>query len=183
MTTTEKFTFFWNGTFSQWKHSPFTLDGVKYNCAEQYMMQQKALFFKDEKIAKEIMLTTSPHDQKALGRKVKGFDPYEWSKVAKDIVYKGSYAKYTQNPELKKELMETEGTTLVEASPYDKIWGIGLGEFDPKAQDRTQWDGLNWLGEVLTELRENLKKEDYAKSLSTVVSDDEWKKYKENGTN
>ena len=68
-------------------------------------------------------------------------------------MFQGNYAKFTQNPDLLKTLIDTIGTTLVEASPYDKVWGIGLAEDDPKALNRETWEGTNWLGEVLTDLR------------------------------
>lgn len=151
----EKFTFFWNGTFSQWTTSPFMENEIEFNCAEQYMMYHKAKFFEDDEIAAKIMNTKSPKEQKALGRQVKGFDKEKWEKVAKKIVYKGNYLKYSQNPEFHIELMETSGTTLVEASPYDTIWGIGLAEDAPEASDRAKWKGKNWLGEILTVLRED----------------------------
>lgn len=153
----EKFTFFWNGPFSQWYPSTFVVDGVTYNCAEQYMMAQKALLFKDLTAHAKIMSTDSPKEQKKMGREVRNFQVHKWEKRAKQVVKDGNLAKFGQNPDLKQVLLETEGTTLVEASPYDKIWGIGLAEDDPKAQDRSQWQGENWLGEVLTQVREELK--------------------------
>jgi ribA/ribD-fused uncharacterized protein len=150
----EKFTFFWSGPFSQWHRCKFTVDGVEYNCAEQYMMHQKALFFGDKETAKKILETTSPKAQKALGRQVTPFDQGKWEGVARDVVLRGNLAKFKQNPDLLEKLLATKGTTLVEASPYDKIWGIGLKEDDPKAQDRATWRGKNWLGQVLTAARE-----------------------------
>lgn len=154
--TNEKFTFFWNGPFSQWHLCDFTVNGFKYNCAEQYMMAMKANIFNDLVMLKNIMEASHPKEQKKFGRSVRGFDADIWNTVARDIVYRGNSAKFSQNPELCKLLISTEGTTLVEASPYDKVWGIGLSEDDPRAQDRSQWLGLNWLGETLTELRNNM---------------------------
>lgn len=155
----ERFTFFWKGPFSQWHSSFFEIDGTTYSCAEQYMMAEKARFFGDEVRLKEILFSNNPRDQKIAGRKVMPFHEEKWNKVAKDVVYRGSYTKYTQNPELKKRLLSTAGTTLVEASPYDKIWGIGLGEQDPRAQNRKTWQGKNWLGQILTEVREKIIEE------------------------
>ena len=151
----EKFTFFWDGPFSQWDPSPFGIQGQAYNCAEQWMMEQKAIFFKDEDARRRIMSTLSPRDQKAIGRKVRGFDPEAWDAVSRCIVYHGNVAKFNQNPSHKKALLATAGTTIVEASPYDQIWGIGLAEGDPRAFNRKTWRGRNWLGEVLTALRED----------------------------
>jgi ribA/ribD-fused uncharacterized protein len=158
--TDEKFTFFWSGPFSQWHPSPFEIDGIWYNCAEQYMMAEKAKLFGDSRMHDLIMSATDPWDQKRFGRLVDGFDGAVWEEHAKKIVYRGSEAKYGQNPELRKELLATAGTTLVEASPEDCIWGIGLGKDDPGAQNRETWLGTNWLGEVLTELRQNMTKRD-----------------------
>lgn len=151
-----EFTFFWDGPFSQWYPSFFTVDGVEYCCCEQYMMAKKALFFGDNDTYKKIMETTSPREQKKLGREVKNFNEGQWNKVAKDIVEEGNYAKFSQNKSLKDILLATKGTSLVEASPYDKIWGIGLREGDPLTLSRETWRGTNWLGEVLDKVRDRL---------------------------
>ncbi len=164
----EKFTFFWNGPFSQWYPSKFKIDDVEYNCCEQWMMAEKARFFHDFESEKKIMETDSPKEQKALGRKVKGFDAEEWNKVARDIVFDGNEAKFCADENLQKVLLETRGTCLVEASPYDKVWGIGLAEDDPRALDRSQWQGTNWLGEVLDQVREMFEKLDDAGILFNV---------------
>ena len=155
----EKFTFFWKGHFSQWFPSKFVIDGISYLCAEQYMMARKATFFGDSKTLNKIMITTSPKEQKALGRTVKPFDINKWNAIVKEIVFKGNLAKFRQNPKLKDKLLDTIGTTLVEASPLDKIWGIGLSAKDEKALNRDTWQGTNWLGEILTNVREELLSE------------------------
>jgi len=152
----EQFTFFWNGPFSQWYKCAILIDDVLYNCCEQFMMSQKALQFNDKDSHRKIMSSDDPSYHKIYGRKVKNFDVDMWNECAKDIVYKGNYAKFTQNPKLKKILLATIGTTLVEASPYDKIWGIGLSKDDPKAKDRNTWQGTNWLGEILTKVRDDI---------------------------
>lgn len=153
---TERFTFFWQGPFSQWHRCSFSLDGVTYNCAEQFMMHQKAVLFGDTEIAAAILNAADPKAQKALGRRVSGFDETHWNEVARRIVYVGNRAKFTQNDALKAKILATSGTTLVEASPYDAVWGIGLSATDPRAQSRNTWKGKNWLGEVLTALRDRL---------------------------
>jgi ribA/ribD-fused uncharacterized protein len=155
----EKYTFFWGGPFSQWARSPFVVDGVNYNTAEQFMMAQKALLFKDHEVFKKIIKSKKPAEQKALGRQVKNFDGELWESKCKEIVYQGNYAKFTQNKSLYNALMETRGTELVEASPEDKIWGIGLHKNDPRSLDKSQWLGTNWLGEIITKVREDLIKE------------------------
>jgi ribA/ribD-fused uncharacterized protein len=152
----ERFTFFWSGPFSQWHKSPFTLDGQTYNTAEQYMMAEKARLFGDEETREKILATTNARKQKALGREVRGFDTVRWQEAAREIVYRGNRAKFAANEELLAVLFATEGTTLVEASPDDRIWGIGFAEDHPDAQDRSKWQGFNWLGETLTRVREDL---------------------------
>jgi hypothetical protein len=156
MRTTDKYIFFWDGVFSQWHRSLFKVDNIHYTCAEQYMMAEKARLFKDDDTLKKILLATKPFEQKKLGREVKNFNKTAWDKVAKDIVYKGNYAKFTQNADLKKVLLETGNRLLVEASPADRIWGIGLHWGDEKCLDPTKWRGTNWLGETLTKVRNDI---------------------------
>lgn len=117
------------------------------------MMAEKARLFGDRKREAMIMSAASPADQKRYGRQVVGFDNESWRREAKRIVKEANVAKFSQNPDLRQELMLTVGTTLVEASPEDHIWGIGLHRDDPKALSRNTWRGTNWLGEVLTEVR------------------------------
>lgn len=152
---TERFTFFWRGPFSQWHASPFTRKGLRFVTAEQFMMHEKARLFGDEETAGQILRSDSPRQQKALGRKVRGFDETVWRANREQIVFAGNQAKFEQNPELRALLLATRGTTLVEASPYDRIWGIGLAEDDPRALHRATWLGLNLLGEILTRLRDS----------------------------
>ena len=157
----EKFTFFWSGPFSQWSSAPFTMpvvDGTEmvFSCAEQYMMWSKAILFGDTHRANLIMETSDPSKQKAHGRLVDGFDEAKWNAVSRDVVFWGNVAKFKQNAEHRQALYETIGTTLVEASPYDKIWGIGLAADDPRAQSRETWLGENRLGEVLTDVRKHI---------------------------
>ncbi|MEI2281572.1 NADAR family protein [Paenibacillus polysaccharolyticus] len=154
----EKFTFFWRteSPFSQWFKADFTVNGVQYTSAEQYMMHQKALLFGDQQIADKIMKTRSASVQKKLGRQVTGFDQTIWESECQRIVYEGNQAKFTQNEDLLAALLATQGTTLVEASPDDRIWGVGLAEEDPRIRNRKTWRGTNWLGEILTRLREEI---------------------------
>lgn len=145
--------FFWSGPFSQWYPCTFDVDGIKYNCAEQYMMAEKARLFGDEDILQEIMKVKHPRDHKSLGRKIKGFDNDVWESKRESIVYDGNFHKFSQNPKLKKLLLDTAPSIMVEASPFDKIWGIGLEEFHPDAMVESKWKGLNLLGYILTDLR------------------------------
>ena len=150
-----KFHLFWGGPFSQWYPATFEIEGVQYNCTEQYMMAKKAELFGDTDAKTKIMASTNPKEQKAIGRTVKGFNPDVWSAVSRDVVFRGNMAKFTQNPELHKFILRiTE--EIVEASPKDVIWGIGLGEHDPDAQDKSKWKGTNWLGQVLMDVRSTI---------------------------
>ena len=152
---TEKFHLFYGGILSQWYPCKFKIDDVEYNCAEQYMMYRKASLF-DTSLINKIMASNSPREQKAYGRKVKNFNVDTWNFWAKDIVYLGNLAKFGQNDDLYSFLKNTDGYELVEASPYDKVWGIGRSINDPLAYDRNSWLGTNWLGETLTRVRDTL---------------------------
>jgi len=154
----EKFLFFYRDAspFSQWHPASFELEGQLFTSAEQYMMYGKAQLFGDRDIAARILQAGHPRQQKALGRQIQRFDNELWNREAKQIVYRGNHAKFTQNSELLVALLATAGHTLVEASPTDRIWGIGLSEDDPRVHQRSTWRGTNWLGEVLTQLREDL---------------------------
>jgi ribA/ribD-fused uncharacterized protein len=149
---------FYGGPFSQWYPSVFVIDGISYNCAEQYMMAMKARKFKDKWSLVKIMTTKRPDIQKMIGRNVYGFDAEIWNSVCRDIVLKGTLAKFEQNEDLLEYLLETGDDEIVEASPTDRIWGIGLAEDDPRALDRRQWRGTNWLGEAIMEARRILRK-------------------------
>ena len=161
----EKFHFFWDGPFSQWHPSEFFVGTAKYNCCEQWMMAWKAILFNDEDALKRIMESDSPAEQKAIGKEVQGFDPDVWHSMARGIVRVGNIAKFNQNPDLREYMMDTGNDTLVEASPYDGIWGIGLSEDDPRALSRSTWRGLNWLGETLTSIKNDFFFEKYQKEI------------------
>lgn len=132
--------------------------GIKYNCAEQYMMAKKAEYFKDYTIYKKIMLENSPNIIKKYGRQVKNFNTYDWGKVKYNIVKKGNMYKFSQNENLKKILLLTGNKILAEASKYDHIWGIGLYEKDVDIKDKSKW-GKNLLGKALMKVRNTLKNE------------------------
>lgn len=154
-----KYTFFWaeptcrSCPFSQWMESEFVVEGVTYNGAEQYMMAGKAKLFGDEETLAKIMAIKYPRDQKNLGRQVKNFNPQKWDKFCRKIVFDGNLAKFTQNKILENALKDTIGTCLVESSPYDKVWGIGIGTCDPDRLDPSKWKGPNYLGQVLNQVR------------------------------
>ncbi len=153
-----KYVFFYGGYLSNWADTPFmdTDTWNHYNTSEQFMMHQKAILFDDNKTAQMILNTKSPREQKALGRMVKNFDKSLWKEHARQIVYEGCYYKFTQNKLAYDYLMATAGTYLVEASPTDIIWGVGLTGPKGKIEDPKNWQGTNWLGQVLTQLRDDL---------------------------
>jgi len=141
---------------SQWYIIPFTIEDITYNCCEQYMMSEKAKFFNDMETNDLIMNAFEPKDQKKLGREVKNFNEVEWNKVADEIVFKANLAKFSQNPDLKKKLLETGTKIFVECSPYDKIWGNGLNITDTLNTHPDNWLGTNRLGKAIMRVREVL---------------------------
>lgn len=150
---------FWQppGIYGQWTDSPFVDDDVRYGCAEQFMMAEKARIFGDEAVRRQILASASPRAHKALGRKVQGFDAAVWERERLPIVVRGNLAKFTQNPAMLAALLATGDKLLVEASPLDRIWGIGLRADDPRAHDQATWRGLNLLGVALMEVRARLR--------------------------
>jgi ribA/ribD-fused uncharacterized protein len=148
--------FFWMGPFSQWNRRTFTIAGIDYPTAEHWMMAEKARLFEDEIALEGIMQAAHPVAAKEFGRKVVGFNAEAWDQVCMDVVVSGNLAKFEQNPDIKYHLLETEGLVLVEASPDDRIWGIGLGTEDPLRLDPANWKGKNYLGFALMEVRKIL---------------------------
>ena len=142
---------------SQWYDCYFAVNGVCYHTTEQFMMASKALLFGDDEVYREIMTAYCPSDHKKLGRKVHGFNPELWDAKKYDIVVVGNKAKFGQNPELKEFLLSTSDAILVEASPYDKIWGIGLDRKTAMKGTVDQWKGENLLGCALMEVRDWLR--------------------------
>ena len=157
MDKTPKIHPFYGGPFSQWAACAFTIDGIEYSCAEKYMMAAKASLFGDDEALAAIMESDSPREQKAWGRKVKGFNPDVWNAVAKDVVFRANMAKFTQNRDMWKYMVLTGNDILVEASPTDRVWGVGISEDDPRIYNQDEWQGTNWLGEVLMEVREAIR--------------------------
>lgn len=142
--------------FSQWFPTPFEVDGVSYASAEHYMMAGKARLFDDAQTLERILVAPTPADAKQLGRQVQGFDGAQWDAACFDIVVRGNLAKFSQHPALGEFLLATGEQVLVEASPVDRIWGIGLAAEDKKASQPEKWRGLNLLGFALMEVRSAL---------------------------
>jgi ribA/ribD-fused uncharacterized protein len=165
--TRQKFIYFWGhrgradktvtkACFSQWWSSPFEVDGNIYASAEHWMMAEKARLFNADDIYAEILNTRSPRKAKALGRQIENFDAGVWDAQKYDIVVRGNYHKFTQNTELGTFLRDTGNRVLVEASPVDKIWGVGLAQDDPMIEKPSKWRGQNLLGFALMSVRDLL---------------------------
>ncbi|RQO32276.1 DUF1768 domain-containing protein [Taibaiella sp. KBW10] len=145
--------------FSQWWPATFTVDGKNYATAEHWMMEQKALLFGDEAIALAVLAAKTPAEAKKLGREVKNYDEAIWLAHRYEIVVHGNYHKFSQHAALKEFLCNTKDRVLVEASPVDAIWGIGMAEDHPEILQPKQWRGLNLLGFALMEVRDKIQQQ------------------------
>ncbi len=145
-----------SGCLSQWWPASFTVDGIGYPTAEHWMMAEKARLFGDEAGLATVLAAGSPGAAKAAGRKVQGFDEQRWKRARFEIVVAGNMAKFTQHPDLRDYLITTGHKVLVEASPYDRIWGIGLSTNHADARHPSRWRGRNLLGFALMQVRERL---------------------------
>ena len=143
-----------NACFSQWFDCHFTVDGVEYHTAEQYMMAQKARLMGDTETYRKILAAQDPKEYKHLGREVTHFDPKLWDMAKYAVVLKGNLAKFSQNPEFFAFLDSTGDSVIVEASPYDSVWGVKLR---PALEDPNQWQGQNLLVFALMETRDILR--------------------------
>ncbi|MEV2278958.1 NADAR family protein [Nocardiopsis sp. NPDC049922] len=144
---------------SQWWPAAFTVDGIAYPTAEHYMMAGKARLFDDAEAADRIVAAKHPGEAKKLGREVRDFDQEVWEAARFGIVVDGNVAKFGQHPELRSFLLGTGKRVLVEASPRDRVWGIGLGAGNEDAERPERWRGLNLLGFALMEARARLAAE------------------------
>jgi hypothetical protein len=163
-----KYVFFWGhqpmkdgsiseSCFSQWWPSPFTLDGIEYKTAEHWMMAQKARLFKDQHHLNLILACSSPAEAKKLGRQIANFDTALWDQHKYAFVVEGNYHKFFQNAKLLAFLLNTGERVLVEASPVDNIWGIGMAKNEEDIYNPTRWKGENLLGFALMDVREQLR--------------------------
>ncbi len=143
--------FFWGGPFSNWYPCEIKYKGFTFANTEQAFMWEKANHFNDPFVATQILNTPSPHANKALGRQVQGFDAEEWSRVCFQYMVDVNIPKWEI---LSDFLPMTEKRIIVEASAYDKIWGIGLAPHDDRVLDESNWDGQNLLGKVLMQIRD-----------------------------
>ena len=122
------------------------------------MMASKAELFGDQEVFARILAAKSPREAKALGRLVSGFDDDVWHRRRYEIVLDGTRSKFSQNPDLADFLLSTGDKVIAEASPVDKIWGIGLAHDDKRAQNPLEWQGANLLGFALMEVRDVLNR-------------------------
>lgn len=159
ITVRDGFALFWASPLSNWYKCKFEVDGREFTSSEQYMMYMKALMFNDVVTAQKILQTNDPKKQKALGREVKNYDDAKWSQHRAEIVMWGVLEKFSQNEDIKAVLLATGDLEIVEASPYDRIWGIGLAADDANATVPSKWKGQNLLGLILKDVREFLKAE------------------------
>ncbi len=162
-----KYLFFWGHSnsseyvtkacFSQWFPSPFSKDSITYRTAEHWMMAKKAQLFNDEECFQKIIASSKPGEAKDLGRRVKNFDQATWEANRFEIVVEGNLLKFSQNPSLAEFLINTKNRVLVEASPVDNIWGIGMAISHPDINTPNNWKGQNLLGFALMKVRAQLK--------------------------
>jgi ribA/ribD-fused uncharacterized protein len=180
--THNNFVFFWrtHDIYSQWhksyfstkNHEPIPIDLSNeddyfsyietiepdhvFANTEQWMMFWKAILFRDYDIAGQILEETSGTKIKKLGRKIKNFNNNVWDKNKYNIVKTGNRLKFSQNPKLRRQLLNTGNKTIVEASPYDCIWGVGMKSDHPDITDPTKWKGQNLLGKAIMEVRDEM---------------------------
>lgn len=153
----DRFHPFIKGVFSQWHPTPFAIDGIGFETAEQWMMFAKARLFADGDRAAAILATPDPAEQKRLGQQVQSFDQATWDASKIGIVYAGNRAKFDQNEGASRQLRSTSGSMLVEANPRDWVWGAGLAIDDPRISQPHEWRGENLLGRILTKVRTDLE--------------------------
>ena len=160
------YAFFWKETegpfrcCANWYHSPFALAGqLVFPTAEHALMYSKAVLFGDTLSASAILAAPTPKDAKALGRLVQNFDQALWDRCSTWIMTRLLIAKFAQNPDLLSVLLATGSAVLAEASPYDRVWGLGLSETQATAVAPSDWPGENRLGRCLEWARSVLAKE------------------------
>lgn len=155
MKETEKFVFFWEtkDIYSNWHPSKFEMEGNIYVNSEQAMMYEKAKLMGDTVIMEKVLKTENPKDIKALGRQVSPWNEELWQRHRLEIVTKVCLAKFRCNPDMAEKLKATGGKIIVEASPDDKVWGIGMKDNEPGIENPLNWKGLNLLGEALMKVR------------------------------
>lgn len=160
MKTTDTHVYFWNGIYSNWYPCKIYDEFSKLNFenTEQAFMWYKANLFKDDEVKKQIELTGNPKLVKQLGRQIKNYDDVIWNEARFGWMLAVNLMKFSQHQYLRQALIETGTRTMVEASPLDKVWGVGLDENNPLILDERNWQGQNLLGKVLMRVRESIQK-------------------------
>ena len=175
MRITDNYVFFYKSWLSNYQKTNIKViwKDNEYNfvTTEQGFMFIKALTFGDDKTAKKILNTEDPNICRKLGRQVKGYNDKEWAKVRYDIFYMLNFEKYTQDKELQKKLLDPkfDNKIFVEASPIDRIWGVGYGENDDRIEYREFDWGRNHLGRIITNIRNRI--------LLNKIEDPNWNIY------
>ena len=158
-----------NGCFSNWYPASFEYAGQHYNCVEQYMMYQKVLMFRQYHLAEKILASNNPSEIKRLGRtRFPEFNSDVWDRTSYAIVKRGVRAKFEQNKDLLQVLLDTQDNVLAECSLMDKKWGIGVAIDNPDCSDPSKWNGKNYLGRILMEVRDELRRLSAAKKIGYV---------------
>lgn len=150
--------FFYGGAFSNWYPSPMIIDNLPFANSEQAFMWYKAITFDDLETADKVLSATDPRKAKALGRSVSNYSDSVWNKLRYNIMVDILKHKFAQNQDYMVELMATGNKVIVEASPTDTIWGIGLSQYDPDRFDEFKWKGSNLLGKALMDVRTHFNK-------------------------
>jgi ribA/ribD-fused uncharacterized protein len=158
MRETDTHIYFWGSIFSNWEPCKIIYDNLLFKSSEHLFMWLKAMYFSDIKTANLILKTNSPSEAKRLGRLINDFDEILWEKKREDVMYIACFEKFNQNQDLKNTLLQTKDKILVEASPYDCCYGIGLKWDDDLVLDEKNWLGLNLLGKILMKIRNDLRK-------------------------
>ena len=158
-----------NGYLSNWYPSIFFIDGIKYISVEQYIMYKKAVTFGDNNIAVQILESDDPDTAKQLGRAVKGYNDNVWAGMRQIVLYEGLFAKFQQNPKLKRKLLATGNAVLAECSKSDKIYGIGISLYDDQRYFPDEWQGMNLLGFTLMKVRQNISNEEKVPTKREVI--------------
>ena len=169
-----------NGYLSNWYPSIFFIDGIKYISVEQYIMYKKAVTFGDNNIAVQILESDDPDTAKQLGRAVKGYNDNVWAGMRQIVLYEGLFAKFQQNPKLKRKLLATGNAVLAECSKSDKIYGIGISLYDDQRYFPDEWQGMNLLGFTLMKVRQNISNEEKVPTKREVI--DFWFEQEKDGS-
>lgn len=168
MRTTNTHIYFWGSFLSNFWLAPTTLEingeNTTFLSSEHAFMALKALTFNDLEAYEDIKKAPEARFAKAVGRRVKGLkggkwdaeDIQHWADKSYEAMVMAVYAKFSQNILLREALLDTGNKIIVEASPEDQIWGVGLHESDDAILDERNWRGTNWLGKALMEVRERL---------------------------